>query len=59
MIRFVSKMSWGGGLPVKFNKTSFTYENNKYMSYQEVLKIIIDLNVTTQTSPLTSDSDSD
>ena len=49
-------------ISVTFNSLSFTYNYNEYMSFNDILKIIVDVNKITQISPLeceTSDSDSD
>ncbi len=40
-------------IAVSFKKLSFIYRPNAYMSFDDVLQIIIDVNGTTQTSPLT------
>ena len=37
-------------IPVSFTKTSFTYISNKYMSYDEVLNLIKEMNTLTQSS---------
>jgi KilA-N domain len=47
-----------GDITVKFSKLAFSYTENPYMSFDEVLQIIIDTNQATQVSPLAS-SDSE
>lgn len=44
-------------IPVVFKKLSFSYTPNDYISFKEVLKIIIDVNGITQESPLRSDEE--
>jgi hypothetical protein len=44
-------------IPVKFSKLSFVYTINKYVGFNEVLQIILDINKITQDSPMTSDED--
>jgi len=39
-------------IPVKYNLTTFKYRKNPYMSFNEVLKIVIDVNTATQESPI-------
>ncbi len=47
-----------GAITVKFAKLQFTYTQNEYMSFDEVLKVILDTNRSTQSSPMDS-SDSE
>lgn len=46
-------------ITVKFSKLSFVYSENPYISYEEVLQIIIDTNRITQESPLPSETSDD
>jgi KilA-N domain len=46
-------------ITVKFSKLSFVYTENPYISYDEVLQIIIDTNRITQESPLPSETSDD
>lgn len=39
-------------ISVKFGKLSFVYTNNNYISFQEILQIIYDINNITQESPM-------
>ena len=46
-------------ISVKFSKLSFTYVANDYMSYDDVLQIVIDVNDITQSSPISSEDEDD
>lgn len=44
-------------ITVKFTPSSFTYTKNDYISFEEVFKIILDVNEITQTSPMNTDDE--
>jgi hypothetical protein len=44
-------------ITVKFSKLSFVYTQNPYLSFNEVIGIILDVNNITQKSPLSSDDE--